>query len=142
MARALHISPNAPRCRTIRISCRGRLQKLHFARNQNGGPGRLHPLVSRCILRNPFDTSLSDCDPCARRISVEYFAPSPLRHIRTVSFKQPKFAHFEHYRESMGTPITVLEETTNYRKRKIAAEQLVQRLKLRRHTTSKRLTLG
>src|SRR5262249_39619402 len=31
--------------RTIRISCRGRLQDLHVARNQDGGPGQLHPWV-------------------------------------------------------------------------------------------------
>src|SRR5262249_22191879 len=31
--------------RTIRISCRGRLQILHAARIQDGGPGQLHPLV-------------------------------------------------------------------------------------------------
>src|SRR5271155_534370 len=30
---------------TIRISCRGRLQDPHAARNQDGGPGQLHPLV-------------------------------------------------------------------------------------------------
>ena len=29
---------------TIRISCRGRLQQLHAARNQDGGPGQLQPL--------------------------------------------------------------------------------------------------
>ena len=34
---------------TIRISCRGRLQDLHAARNQDGGPGQLHPLVSTCV---------------------------------------------------------------------------------------------
>src|SRR5262249_39306191 len=33
--------------RTIRISCRGRLQDLHAARNQDGGPGQLHPFVMR-----------------------------------------------------------------------------------------------
>src|SRR6202049_317153 len=32
-----------PSRRTIRISCRGRLQDLHAARNQDGGPGQLHP---------------------------------------------------------------------------------------------------
>src|SRR5262249_48168958 len=37
---------NDARRRTIRISCRGRLQDLHAARNQHGGPGQLHPLVS------------------------------------------------------------------------------------------------
>src|SRR5262249_58047974 len=33
---------------TIRISCRGRLNDLHATRNQYGGPGQLHPFVSRC----------------------------------------------------------------------------------------------
>ena len=29
----------------VRISRRGRLQELHAARNQDGGPGQLHALV-------------------------------------------------------------------------------------------------
>ena len=35
------------RRRTVRLSCRGRLQHLCAARNQDGGPGQLQPLVSR-----------------------------------------------------------------------------------------------
>src|SRR6516162_7523424 len=46
-----------PLCRTIRISCRGRLQDLHAARNQNGGPGQLHPLVMPTPVILTFDFS-------------------------------------------------------------------------------------
>ena len=45
------------RTRTIRISCRGRLQDLHAARNQGGGPGQLHPLVLRRIRRHLLNRS-------------------------------------------------------------------------------------
>lgn len=35
---------------TLRISCRGRLQNLHAAQNQDGGSGLLQRLVSRGLL--------------------------------------------------------------------------------------------
>src|SRR5207248_1360194 len=44
-----HPSALRHRWRTIRINCRGRLQDLNTARNHDGGPGQLHPLVSRCL---------------------------------------------------------------------------------------------
>src|SRR4051812_47689727 len=33
---------------TIRLSCRGRLQDRDLARNRDGGPGQLQPLVRPC----------------------------------------------------------------------------------------------
>lgn len=44
--RAKRLADSLARFLTIRISCQGRLQDLYAARNQNGGPVQLHPLVS------------------------------------------------------------------------------------------------
>lgn len=43
--------------RVIRISCRGRLQDICTARNQYGGPGKLHPLFR--WLRGPLPENLA-----------------------------------------------------------------------------------
>jgi hypothetical protein len=45
-------SATSCRTRTIRISCRCRLLDLHAARNQNGGPGQLQPLVRLQLRRD------------------------------------------------------------------------------------------
>src|SRR5438876_11520459 len=60
------------RRRTIRISCRGRLQDLHAARNQYGGPGQLHPFVRPCHIticgtNNPYPPPLLVLAPDGRR---------------------------------------------------------------------------
>ena len=72
---------------TIRISCRGRLQDLHAARNQDGGPGQLHPLVMRrhsqptrnaphCSTRDRPACCFHSSDRCAVRHTFSNSAPA------------------------------------------------------------------
>src|SRR5262245_253179 len=76
-----------PRLRTTTLTCRGRLQDLHAARNQDGGPGQLHPLVMHCfqpthltVERRAFVERLLRGHCCLRPRRPRAFAPDVRLH--------------------------------------------------------------
>src|SRR5262249_49928818 len=91
--------------RTKRISCRGRLQDLHAARNQDLGPGQLHPLVR---WRLSF-----------RKAGVSMLPPTPVRGLFP-SWRQRPLPLSCAFSRPNGTPDVGNRETTLLRRAALA----------------------
>src|ERR1700688_3791302 len=64
---------------SIRISCRGRLQDLHAARNQYGGPGQLHPMYTTSVPAKDEPAVPSKTDSSPKRGPTWIFQSASMR---------------------------------------------------------------
>jgi hypothetical protein len=106
-----------------------------------GAVGRLEKRVEPATALHPTTADLSDSEPgtsrrARARCGDQSLTPLPTSNLCPITGQQPHLAGIQHRQESASEPFFIFEESANHRQRKITTSQLVERLKLRRHTPS------